>query len=60
MDIPELSMAMASSRLHNSVSLALMSKVMDQMEETGEALTEMMEAPMASTPGLGEFVDIVV
>ena len=37
-----------------------MSKVMDQMEETGEALTEMMEAPLVSTPGLGEFVDIVV
>ena len=53
-------MAMASSKLQRNVSLALMSKVMDQMEETGEALAEMMEAPMASTPGLGEFVDIVV
>lgn len=60
MDIPALSMEMASSRIGSQISFALMSKVIDTMEETSEALVEMMEAPIPATPGLGEFVDIVV
>ena len=60
MDIPELSMAMASSRLSQNISYALMAKVLDTAEMAGEELIEMLEAPVVATPGLGENIDIVV
>lgn len=57
MDIPALSMAMADYNVSMNVSIAVMSKILDTAEATGEALTEMMET--AAIPGLGENIDIL-
>ena len=58
MDIPALSMAMADYNVSADVSIAVMSKILDTAEATGEALTEMMAAS-AAIPGLGENIDIL-
>ena len=65
MDIAELSTAMSMDRLQMNVGYAMMSKVMDTMEMTGEAMEEMLDsaAQIASgsvIPGLGENIDILV
>ena len=65
MDIAALSTAMSMQQLHLNVSYAMMSKVMDTMEMTGEAMEEMLDsaAQIASgsvIPGLGENIDILV
>ena len=65
MDIAALSTAMSMDRLQMNVGYALMSKVMDTMEMTGEAMEEMLDsaAQIASgsvIPGLGENIDILV
>ncbi|MCI9074236.1 MAG: putative motility protein [Dorea sp.] len=57
MDIPTLSMAMAEYNVSSSISLAVMSKILDTAEATGEVLTEM--AASASVPGLGDNIDIL-
>lgn len=56
MDISTLSTYMSMSHLSTNVDIAVMSKILDTAEATGEALTEMLEA--ASIPGLGELIDI--
>ena len=58
MDIPALSMAMADYNISANVSIAVMGKILDTAEATGEALTEMMAASTA-IPGLGENIDIL-
>ena len=58
MDIPALSMAMANYNVSANVSIAVMGKILDTAEATGEALTEMMAAS-ATTPGLGENIDLL-
>lgn len=65
MDIAALSTAMSMQQLHLNVSYAMMSKVMDTMEMSTEAMTEMMDAAAqisggAAIPGLGENIDILV
>ena len=65
MDIAALSTAMSMDRLQMNVGYAMMSKVMDTMEMTGEAMEEMLDsaAQIASgsvIPGLGETIDILV
>ena len=65
MDIAALSTAMSMDRLQMNVGYAMMSKVMDTMEMTGEAMEEMLDsaAHIASgsvIPGLGENIDILV
>ncbi|MCI8795809.1 MAG: putative motility protein [Dorea sp.] len=65
MDIAALSTAMSMDRLQMNVGYAMMSKVMDTMEMTGEAMEEMLDsaAQIASgsvIPGLGENIDILV
>lgn len=65
MDIAALSTAMSMQQLHVNVSYAMMSKVMDTMEMTSEAMAEMMDAAAqisggAAVPGLGENIDILV
>ena len=52
-------------QLHLNVSYAMMSKVMDTMEMSTEAMAEMMDAAAqisggAAIPGLGENIDILV
>lgn len=65
MDIAALSTAMSMQQLHLNVSYAMMSKVMDTMEMSTEAMAEMMDAAAqisggAAVPGLGENIDILV
>ncbi|MCI9614159.1 MAG: putative motility protein [Dorea sp.] len=65
MDIAALSTAMSMEKLHVNVGYAMMSKVMDTMEMSTEAMAEMLEAAAqisggASVPGLGENIDILV
>ena len=43
MDIAALSTAMSMQQLHLNVSYAMMSKVMDTMEMSTEAMAEMMD-----------------
>lgn len=58
MDIAALSTTISRGTLGVNVSMALMEKVLETAEETGEALTQMMES--AAIPGLGEYIDIRV
>ena len=65
MDIAALSTAMSMQQVHLNVSYAMMSKVMDTMEMSTEAMAEMMDAAAqisggAAIPGLGENIDILV
>ncbi len=65
MDIAALSTAMSMQQLHLNVSYAMMSKVMDTMEMSTEAMAEMMDAAAqisggTAIPGLGENIDILV
>lgn len=65
MDIAALSTAMSMDKLQMNVGYAMMSKVMDTMEMTGEAMAEMMDSAAqisggAVIPGLGENIDILV
>lgn len=65
MDIAALSTAMSMQQLHLNISYAMMSKVMDTMEMSTEAMAEMMDAAAqisggAAIPGLGENIDILV
>ena len=65
MDIAALSTAMSMQQLHLNVSYAMMSKVMDTMEMSTEAMAEMMDAAAqisggAAIPGLGGNIDILV
>ena len=65
MDIAALSTAMSMQQLHLNVSYAMMSKVMDTMEMSTEAMAEMMDAAAQisggdAIPGLGENIDILV
>lgn len=57
MDIPALSTYMSMSNLSTQVDIAVMSKILDTAEATGEALTQMMAS--AQIPGLGENIDIM-
>ena len=58
MDIAGLSMSLSTAKLGMGVELAMLSKVLDTAEQTGEVLTEMME--QIAVPGLGENIDIRV
>ncbi len=65
MDIAALSTAMSMQQLHLNVSYAMMSKIMDTMEMSTEAMAEMMDAAAqisggAAVPGLGENIDLLV
>ena len=65
MDIAALSTAMSMDKLQMNVGYAMMSKVMDTMEMTGEAMAEMLDTAAqvsggAVIPGLGENIDILV
>ena len=65
MDIAALSTAMSMEKLQVNVGYAMMSKVMDTMEMSTEAMAEMLESAAqisggAAIPGLGENIDILV
>lgn len=58
MDIGALSVSMSAASLSMNMGVAMLDKILDTAEVTGEVLTEMMESiPIA---GLGEYIDIRV
>ena len=58
MDIGALSVSMSAASLSTNVGVAMLDKILDTAEVTGEVLTEMMySVPIA---GLGEYIDIRV
>ena len=64
MDIAGLSSVMSMEKLQMNVGYAMMSKVMDAMEMSTEAMAEMMDAAAqvsggASIPGLGDNIDVL-
>lgn len=58
MDIAALSMAMAQDRVMTDIGTALLSKAIDQGQQTGDALTQMME--LSVNPEIGGNIDISV
>ena len=60
MDIAALSFSMSTSRASSNMGIALLSKVLDTAEVTGEAINEMIESASVTVPGLGEYLDIRV
>lgn len=60
MDIAALSFSMSTSRVSSNMGIALLSKVLDTAEVTGEAINEMIESASVTVPGLGEYLDIRV
>lgn len=64
MDIAALSTSMSMEKLQVNVGYAMMSKVMDNMEMTTEAMAEMLASAAQisggfAIPGLGENIDIL-
>ncbi|MBQ7615571.1 MAG: YjfB family protein [Butyrivibrio sp.] len=60
MDIPALSMALSQSRLLNDVGVAMLSKSLDTMQESGEAMIASMDAvsELSVNPDIGANIDI--
>lgn len=54
MDITSLSMSVYSGNINTGLELAMLSKVLDTAEESGE----MIEQMIASVTGVGENIDI--
>lgn len=59
MDISALS-SMSASQMVSNMGVALLSKVLDTAEVTGEALNEVIETASVPVSGLGENLDIRV
>lgn len=59
MDISAMS-SMSASQMVSNMGVALLSKVLDTAEATGEALNEMIETASVPVSGLGEYLDIRV
>ncbi len=60
MELSGLAMAISNSSLGANISMALMSKVLDTAQEAGDAVIEMMEAVVPTSPDLGQYIDIRV
>lgn len=58
MDIAEISTFMHTASLQNDVGYAMMGKIMDQMEQTGDGMQKILESSV--TPNLGQNIDISV
>ena len=60
MDIPSLSMALAQNRVLNDVGIAMLSKSLDTMEESGAAMVESIDAvsELSVNPDIGANIDI--
>lgn len=58
MDIAALSMDMKMIDLQSKIGTALLSKSLDNMEDTGEGMVKMMEASVM--PNLGQNIDVSV
>ena len=63
MDIAALSMNLAQTNLLSDVGTAVLSKSLEQAQNTGSAITEMPDASAMERsvyPGLGSNIDIMV
>ena len=58
MDIPGLSVAMSQANDINDVNIAVLSKTLDTVEESGELMIQMMEQSV--NPHLGANIDVRV
>lgn len=58
MDIAALSTMMSQQKLLTNVSVAVMSKSLDMVEDTGDSLSKMLEQSVQ--PNLGQTIDITV
>lgn len=56
MDIQQISMDMATSRVSTQASTAVLKKSLDSFKQSGEQLTKMMEQSV--NPNLGRNIDI--
>ena len=59
MDIAETSMSLAASETVRSFGIGMLRKSMDQMEQMGEQMAQMMDE-MGKAAGIGNNVDIRV
>jgi len=55
MDIPSLSMSMASANLSRSASVSLMKMAIDQTEQVGEMMSKMLDTALT---GMGGIIDV--
>ncbi len=63
MDIPALSMAMATSQLQTNVGIAMLSKTLDLNQVLGDNLTDMIDAAAMERsvyPAIGGNIDLSV
>ena len=51
-----MALSMSTRSIATDIGTAVMSKILDTVEETGEALTEMIDAVIPSD--LGQFIDV--
>jgi hypothetical protein len=58
MDIAALSVSMHMADLQNDVGVAMLSKSLDTLEDTGDGMVKMMESSV--TPYLGQNIDVSV
>ena len=58
MNIPTLSVAMSQANTVNQYNIAVLSKTLDTVEESGAMMIKMMEQSV--TPHLGQNIDITV
>ena len=58
MDIASLSTAMSTQNILNDVSVAMLSKSLDTVEDMGEGMVKIMESSV--TPYLGQNIDYYV
>lgn len=62
MDIPGLSMSLASSQVLNQVGTAMLSKSLDTAEALGDGMVQMMDRSMelSVNPSVGSNIDLMV
>ena len=58
MDIAALPYYLSASKTQNDIGFAMMGKVLDQVETTGEGMQKILESSV--TPGLGQNIDYSV
>lgn len=56
MDIPALSMAMASSQVQTNFGIAMLSKTLDSVQDSSDGMVKMMEQSV--NPEIGGNIDI--
>ena len=60
MDIPALSMALSQNKILNDVGVAMLSKSLDNMQDTGAALVASIDSvsELSVNPDIGANIDI--